>query len=209
MTSFPTADLIAALNGVADVMAENRDALCALDGLIGDADHGIAMDVGFSAIRKALAELAADATPTDVFNTSARSFLNAVGASSGPLYATAFMRAAAVLKGKPALTDADAPALIAAMAAGIAHRGKATPGDKTMLDAWQPAADAALAASGTSVGDVLRSAANAARTGADATTDMQARLGRAARLGERSVGHMDPGAASAALILRALADALG
>lgn len=209
MASFSTADLIAALNGVADVMAENRDALCALDGLIGDADHGIAMDVGFSAIRKALAELAADATPTDVFNTSARSFLNAVGASSGPLYATAFMRAAAVLKGKPALTDADAPALIAAMAAGIAHRGKATPGDKTMLDAWQPAADAALAASGTSVGDVLRSAASAARTGADATTDMQAKLGRAARLGERSVGHMDPGAASAALILRALADALG
>jgi len=209
MADISSGDLIAALNAVADTMAENRDVLCALDGVIGDADHGIAMDVGFSAVRKALAELGSEATPTEVLNTAARSFLNAVGASSGPLYATAFMRAAAAVKGKPALSDADAPALIAAMADGIAHRGKASPGDKTMMDAWQPAADAAMAATGASTGEVLRAAADAAQAGADATINMQAKLGRAARLGERSVGHMDPGAASAVLILRAFADSLG
>jgi len=189
-------------------MSENRDALCALDGAIGDADHGVAMQLGFSAVQKALAELGDDATPTDVFNNAARSFLNAVGASCGPLYATAFMRAAAAVKGKSELIDGDAAAVIGAMADGIAHRGKATPGDKTMLDAWQPAADAAKAASGASFGDVLQRAADAAQTGADATRNMQAKLGRAARLGERSVGHVDPGAASAALVLGALASSL-
>ncbi len=209
MAVITSPDLIAALIAVADTMAQNRDALCALDGLIGDADHGVAMDEGFSAVRKALGELDVTATPTEVLNTAARAFLNAVGASSGPLYATAFMRAAAAVKGKAELTDADAPALIAAMADGIAHRGKASPGDKTMMDAWAPAADAAKAATGASFGDVLRSAADAAQVGADATTDMQANLGRAARLGARSVGHTDPGAASAALLIRALADSFG
>ena len=209
MVSISSGDLILALGAVARVMDENRDALCALDGAIGDADHGVAMQLGFSAVQKALAELGDDATPTDVLNTSARSFLNAVGASCGPLYATAFMRAAASVKGKSVLADEDAAVLIAAMAEGIAHRGKASPGDKTMLDAWQPAADAASAAVGASFGDLLRMAADAAQTGADATKDMQARLGRAARLGARSVGHVDPGAASAALVLAALAGAFG
>ncbi len=195
------------LLAVADAMDANRDALCALDGEIGDADHGIAMAGGFGAVRKAL-DAIDDGSPTDMFNTAAKSFLNAVGASSGPLYATAFMRAGAAVKGKAALADQDAAALIAAMAEGIADRGKAQPGDKTMLDAWQPAAEAASAHAGAGFGLVFVKAAEAAESGAEATTSMEARLGRAARLGARSVGHKDPGAASAAILLRAMAGAV-
>ena len=200
-------DIKAMLLAVADRMDAERDALCVLDGEIGDADHGVAMAGGFGAVRTALAELDG-ATPTEVFNTAAKSFLNAVGASSGPLYATAFMRAGAAAKGREDLDDADAATLISAMADGIAHRGKAERGDKTMLDAWAPAAEAADAATGLSFAGVFRAAAVAAQSGAEATTDMQARLGRAARLGARSLGHQDPGATSAAMMLDAMASCL-
>lgn len=194
------------LLAVADVMDAERDALCRLDGEIGDGDHGVAMSGGFGAVRAALADLDG-ADPTTVFNTAAKSFLNAVGASSGPLYATAFMRAGMALKGKQDLQDADAAEMVAAMADGIAHRGKAQPGDKTMLDAWTPATEAAGAARDSTFAQILAQAADAAEKGAEATTDMEAKLGRSARLGARSIGHKDPGAASAALMLRAMAGA--
>lgn len=200
-------DVKAMFLAAADAMDAARDELCALDGEIGDADHGVAMAGGFGAIRTALAELG-EAPPADVFNVAAKAFLNAVGASSGPLYATAFMRAGAAVKGKERLDDEDAPALVAAMADGIAHRGKAERGDKTMLDAWGPASDAARAAAGQPAAAVFHAAADAAEAGADATADMQARLGRAARLGARSLGHKDPGATSAAIVLRAMARSL-
>ncbi|MEM8729581.1 MAG: dihydroxyacetone kinase subunit DhaL [Pseudomonadota bacterium] len=201
-------DIKAMLLAVADAMDAARDDLCALDGVIGDADHGVAMAGGFGAVRTAMNELDG-AEPTQVFNTAAKVFLNAVGASSGPLYATAFMRAGAAVKGKTELTNKDAAALVSAMADGIAHRGKATLGDKTMLDAWAPAAEAAQAAEGQPVALVLKAAADAAEAGAAATSDMQAKLGRAARLGARSLGHKDPGAVSAALMLRAMARQAG
>ena len=192
---------------MADAMDENRDALCKLDGEIGDADHGIAMAGGFGAVRKAVAELPDSATPTEVMNAAAKSFLSAVGASSGPLYATAFMRGAAAVKGKAELAAEDIAPILAAMAEGIAFRGKANPGDKTMLDAWIPAAETAKAATGDAV-TILTAAAEAAETGAETTKKMQASMGRAARLGERAIGHKDPGAASAALLIRAMAAAL-
>lgn len=198
MGQITTSDLIAALSAVADSMEENRDALCALDGEIGDVDHGVAMALGFSAARDALAELGADATPTQVFNTAAKSFLSAVGASCGPLYATALMRAGAAFKGRDTLTTEDGPALIAAMAEGIAHRGKASVGDKTMLDVWHPAAEAAKTGG-------WPAAIETAEAAAEHTKTLQAKLGRAARLGERSLGHMDPGAGSAVLVIKALA----
>ncbi|WP_235439203.1 dihydroxyacetone kinase subunit DhaL [Candidatus Rhodobacter oscarellae] len=193
------------LLAVADAMDENRDMLCVLDGEIGDADHGIAMSGGFAGVREALDEL--EGTPTEVLNTAAKAFLNAVGASSGPLYATAFMRAGMAVKGKDKLGPADAAAMVAAMAEGIAHRGKAQQGDKTMLDAWAPAGAAAMEAEG-SIAAILTAAAEAAEAGAQATADMEAKLGRAARLGARSLGHKDPGAASAAIMLRAMAAAV-
>lgn len=205
-----TSRLVAMFAAIAQAIETEKDRLCALDGVIGDADHGIAMSLGFSAVRDALAALPADADPTAVFNTAAKSFLNAVGASSGPLYATAFMRAGAAAKGQSSLTDDDFVAALQAMAQGIRDRGKAEPGEKTMVDAWTPAAEAAGRArsEGRSLADALSAAVAAAEAGAEATKAMVAGKGRSARLGERAVGHMDPGAASAVVVLRAMRDVL-
>ncbi|MFO1069992.1 MAG: dihydroxyacetone kinase subunit DhaL [Geminicoccaceae bacterium] len=204
--------LAAALPAVAAEVVAARDRLCALDGAIGDGDHGVTMALGWQAIADAVAPLdPAQAGFAGLLNTSAKAFLSATGGSAGPLYATALMRAAAVARDRPQLDGAGMAQLLRAAADGIAARGKATAGDKTMLDAWLPAAAAAegAAAEGGDVGAVLAAAAAAAEAGAEATAAMQARLGRASRLGERSVGQPDPGAVSTALILRALERALG
>lgn len=206
MDQVTTKDMKAALNAVADMIEEKKDWLCELDGVIGDADHGVTMSVGFKAVRTALADVADEAPLTEVFNSSAKALLNAMGGSAGPLFATAFMRAGASAKGKEVLTATDMAALIEAMADGIAARGKSEAGEKTMLDAWLPAKQAALAAKDDSLSKVLTDAAAAAKQGAQDTIAMVASKGRSSRLGERSKGHMDPGAASAAEILQTLAD---
>lgn len=206
-----SARLKAMFDAVAAAIEADKDRLCALDGVIGDADHGIAMALGFNAVRDALASAdLANTPPTALLNTAAKSFLNAVGASSGPLYATAFMRGAAAVKGKAELADADAVAMFEAMAKGIQDRGKAEIGEKTMIDAWLPAAQAAGEASraGKSLAESLAAAADAARAGAEATKTMVAAKGRSARLGDRSLGHMDPGAASAVTVIEAMAKSL-
>ena len=206
--SIDAKEIIALFGAVAAAVEENKDHLSALDGAIGDADHGVTMSLGFAALTDALRNLGDEADPTAVFNAAAKSFLNAVGASSGPLYATAFMRAGATVKGRPALDRDSFVAAFTAMAKGIRERGKAELGDKTMVDAWAPAAEAAdaAAASGASLGACLAAAARAAAEGAEGTKSMLAAKGRASRLGERVLGHMDPGAASAALIIQAMAD---
>ncbi len=206
-----TTGLKAMFVAIAKAIEADKDRLCMLDGAIGDADHGIAMALGFAAARDAVAGLDATSHPTDVFNTAAKSFLNAVGASSGPLYATAFMRAGAAAKGKAELSDADFVAAFQAMAQGIRDRGKAEPGDKTMIDAWLPAAAAAGEAilQGKSAPDALNAATAAAANGAEATKAMVATMGRSARLGDRSIGHVDPGAASAVTVIDAMARSLG
>lgn len=195
---------------IAAAMEANRDELCRLDGVIGDADHGIAMASGFGAARDAVLAMEPLSEPTAVLNMAAKAFLNAVGASSGPLYATALMRAGAVVKGKPVLDDADVVAMLKAMTIGIRDRGKAEPGDKTMLDAWAPAAVAAgeAEAAGADLAGCLAAAAAAAAAGAEATRGMVARKGRAERLGERALGHVDPGAASAAVVIEAMRQSL-
>ncbi|MER8913404.1 dihydroxyacetone kinase subunit DhaL [Mesorhizobium sp. M0761] len=211
MTTIDTTRLAAMFAAIADAMSADRDRLCALDGVIGDADHGIAMELGFAAARDAVGALDTGATdPTILLNTAAKSFLNAVGASSGPLYATAFMRGAAAVKGKATLDDAHAVAMFQAMARGIQDRGKAEPGEKTMIDAWAPAATAAgeALAAGKGLAGSLAAAAEAAKAGAEATKTMIATKGRASRLGERSLGHMDPGAASAVTVIEAMRIAL-
>jgi dihydroxyacetone kinase-like protein len=198
--------LRAMVAAVAADMEASRDELCRLDGVIGDADHGIAMALGFAAARDAVAAMEPLSEPTAVMNMAAKAFLNAVGASSGPLYATALMRAGAAVKGKAALGDADVVAMLQAMAVGIRDRGKVEPGEKTMLDAWAPAALAAAAAqaAGRDLAGCLDAAAAAAREGAEATRGMVATKGRAERLGERAVGHVDPGAASAVVVVEAM-----
>ncbi|RWP38791.1 dihydroxyacetone kinase subunit DhaL [Mesorhizobium sp.] len=211
MTSIDAADLKRMFDAIAAAIEADKDRLCQLDGVIGDADHGIAMALGFGAVRDALAPLDLSATePTVLLNTAAKSFLNAVGASSGPLYATAFMRGAGAVKGKAALAGADVVALFQAMAQGIQDRGKAEIGEKTMVDAWLPAAQAAAAAhaAGKTLSESLAAALEAAERGAEATKDMIAAKGRSSRLGERSLGHIDPGAASAVTVIGAMRKSL-
>ena len=197
---FTTQNCTQLFANLATRMAAERDVLCALDGLIGDADHGIAMEQGMQAAAAAVPNLP---TLQDQFNAAAKAFLNAVGASSGPLYATAFIRAAKAAGPRASMPRAETPTLIAAMAEGIAHRGKAEPGQKTMIDAWHPASE--VAKSGATWPEILQ----AALSGADATAQMQATLGRAARLGERSLGHKDPGAVSACMVIKEFVKVLG
>ncbi|PDQ21390.1 dihydroxyacetone kinase subunit L [Mesorhizobium sanjuanii] len=186
-----------------------KDHLSDLDGAIGDADHGITMSLGFMAVNAELAKLNLDDTlPSEVFAVAASAFLDAVGASTGPLYATAFRRAAQALKKDECLSLADQAAIVEAMTTGIKERGKGQRGDKTMLDAWVPATEAAVNARARAAGgsEMWNAILEAAEAGANSTRSMVAARGRAARLGERSLGHMDPGAASAVIILRAMKD---
>lgn len=193
-----------------EVIAANRAELIRLDREIGDGDHGENMDRGFQAVAAKLADLGDEATPSELLKTAASTLISTVGGAAGPLYGTAFLKAAGAVKDKAELDAKDLVSLLTAARDGIVLRGKAEVGDKTMVDAWSPAVDAATAAAdaGSSPADVLSAAADAAEKGAADTDELVARKGRASYLGERAVGHRDPGAQSTALILRAAADAL-
>ena len=186
----------------ADV-AEQRDYLVDLDRAIGDGDHGENMDRGFKAAVEALGP-AQPASVAEVLKTVAKTLMSTVGGAAGPLYGTAFLRASKAA-GDGDLDGAGVAAVIAGALDGIQARGKATTGEKTMVDAWTPALEAARTAaeSGSDPAAVLEAAATAAEAGAAATEPMRATKGRASYLGERSIGHLDPGAVSTSLILRA------
>ena len=192
----------------ADV-AEQRDYLVDLDRAIGDGDHGENMDRGFKAAVEAL-EQAQPGSVAEVLKTVAKTLMSTVGGAAGPLYGTAFLRASKAA-GDGDLDGAGVAALIAGALDGIQARGKATTGEKTMVDAWTPALEAARAAAeaGSDPVAVLEAAATAAEAGAAATEPMRATKGRASYLGERSIGHLDPGAVSTSLILRAAVRAAG
>lgn len=192
----------------ADV-AEQRDYLVDLDRAIGDGDHGENMDRGFKAAVEALGQ-AQPASVAEVLKTVAKTLMSTVGGAAGPLYGTAFLRASKAA-GDGELDGAGVAAVIAGALDGIQARGKATTGEKTMVDAWTPALEAARAAaeSGGDPAAVLEAAATAAEAGAAATEPMRATKGRASYLGERSIGHLDPGAVSTSLIMRAAVRAAG
>ena len=191
-----------------DVIADHRVELITLDRDIGDGDHGENMDRGFQAVLGKLDTLPAEAVPGDVLKLVATTLISTVGGAAGPLYGTAFLKAAAAVAGKPDLDGAAVVALLTAARDGIVLRGKAESGDKTMVDAWTPAVDAAAAAerAGATPVAILVEAADAAEAGAVATEPLVARKGRASYLGERAIGHRDPGAQSSALLLRAAAE---
>jgi len=192
----------------ARTLEEYRDELNRLDREIGDGDHGENMQRGFGALVAALERDAPD-SPGGVLKLVATTLISKVGGAAGPLYGTAFLRAATSVKDAGELNaDLVARALRAALD-GVVARGKAERGDKTMVDALLPAVLAAESAAerGEEVSAVLRAAADAAAEGADSTVLVLARKGRASYLGERSIGHMDPGARSTALLLRTFADA--
>jgi phosphoenolpyruvate---glycerone phosphotransferase subunit DhaL len=186
-----------------------RDALTKLDSPIGDADHGSNMDRGFTAVVEKLDGLE-DTPPGKLLTTAGSTLVSKVGGASGPLWGTALRRAGRSLGDAE---EFDGEALVEALAAalaGIQELGQAQPGDKTMVDALTPAIEElrSARAAGASLSDALARAADAAQAGAQATTPLLARKGRASYLGERSVGHQDPGATSTALIVAALSRAV-
>jgi dihydroxyacetone kinase-like protein len=192
----------------AQVISDHRVELLTLDREIGDGDHGENMDRGFQAVLPKLDDLPAGSTPGDVLKLVATTLISTVGGAAGPLYGTAYLRAATAAGDAVSLDGKAVAAILAAGRDGVVARGKAEPGDKTMVDAWTPAVEAAekAAVDGTDAAGVLAAAATAAEAGAVATEPLVARKGRASYLGERSAGHRDPGAESSALLLRAAAD---
>jgi len=201
-------DVMRWLERTADVLHENRTYLTDLDSAIGDADHGINMDRGFSAVRDRFPTMATMDISTRL-RTVGSTLVSTVGGAGGPLYGTAYLRAAGAAAGKQELSSADVVAILEAFLGGIVARGKAQPGEKTMVDALTPALASARQAldEGATLAQITRRAATAAEEGAQATIPMLATKGRASYLGERSIGHQDPGATSSWLILRSLAEA--
>jgi dihydroxyacetone kinase-like protein len=208
MPYFDGANLVTALIAVADVIDSNKDYLCELDGEVGDGDHGVSMTIGWRTARTSLRSLS-NPTPEAALRAVSEAYADEVGAASGVLYETAFEAAARVAAGKSALAGAaDWADVFEAIAAEMQSIGKASLGDKTLLDAWIPAAQAARAAANAhkSASEALTDAAGAAWHGVTSTKDLIPKRGRAARLGERARGYQDAGATSAWLIIKSLAD---
>ncbi|GMB79495.1 hypothetical protein NN6n1_02770 [Shinella zoogloeoides] len=200
----------AMMHTVGEQIIAEKNWLSELDGVIGDGDHGVTMEIGWKAVQHALEDTQEDETIEGICKRMAKAFLDAVGASSGPLYATAFLRAGTAVSHRLNLDGAGMAEWLGAACQGIRDRGRAEPGDKTMIDAWVPAVEAAQesARSGGSAIDVLLAARDGGEGGMKATAALESRRGRSAKLGERSVGHIDPGAASTYVTLRAMAAAL-
>jgi dihydroxyacetone kinase-like protein len=204
-----TTTIEAWLQRTAAVLDENKSYLTELDAAIGDADHGVNLARGFNAVVQKLAAQPGQSLSA-LFKSAGMTLMSSVGGASGMLYGNFFLKAAAVAGDRTALTDAELLAVLAAGRDGIVQRGRAELGDKTMIDAWTPALAALEAAlqAGAAAPSALAACAAAAEAGMRATIPLQARKGRASYLGERSIGHQDPGATSSYLILRTLAETL-
>jgi dihydroxyacetone kinase-like protein len=202
--------LLAWVRGFAALIGENKAQLTQLDAAIGDADHGTNMDRGMTAVLAVLDDGDPPASAASLFKQVGMTLVSTVGGASGPLYGTFFLRFATAAGEGSELDPKGFAAALRAGLDGIVARGKAEAGDKTMYDALAPAVaalDDALEG-GEDLDAALRAARDAAEAGRDATIPMLARKGRASYLGERSVGHQDPGATSVALLVRTAADAV-
>lgn len=190
-------------------MPEEKDRLGRLDAALGDGDHGISVAKTFTAVGERAGGMT-EADTQELLRAATETILNTVGGAMGPLFGSAFLEAARLAGEGPLCTGPVAARIVENSRDSVARRGKAEPGDKTMLDALAPAAEAARTAADEGAGpaEVFRVAAEAAKEGAEATAGMVARVGRASRLGERSVGHPDAGATSVALMLEVVARTL-
>ncbi len=207
MSSLDTKQMAAIIEGMAKKIEAEKEYLTELDNEIGDGDHGINLSRGFEAVEKKLPSLAGGDIGA-LLKGVGMQLVSTVGGASGPLYGTAFMKAGMACKG---LTEIDGPAFVKAMEAavdGIKMRGKATEGEKTMLDALCPALKVMQddVAAGKSLKEALQDAAQAAEKGVEYTKTIIATKGRASYLGERSLGHQDPGATSSLYLLQVLAE---
>ncbi|RFB80503.1 dihydroxyacetone kinase subunit DhaL [Methylovirgula sp. 4M-Z18] len=192
------------INKAADVLDAQKAYLTELDAPIGDSDHGANMARGFAAAKAKLDQNATDAGA--VLKSVAMTLISTVGGASGPLYGTLFLQAAGKAAGKTELTLSDWTSCLEAGLAGVVMRGKAELGDKTMVDALTPAIAALKEHASAPLPEALAISAQSAELGMQATTPLLARKGRASYLGERSIGHQDPGATSSYFLLQALAE---
>jgi len=191
------------------VFNENKAYLTQLDSAIGDADHGINMSRGFNKVIEKLPSVA-DKDIGNILKTTGMTLISSVGGASGPLYGTFFMRSGMAMASREELSGEDLAKLLQAGVEGVVQRGRAQLGDKTMFDALSPALDALQQAldEGQDTVGAVRAAVTAAEQGMKDTIPLQARKGRASYLGERSIGHQDPGATSSYLMLKALLETL-
>ena len=203
-------DIIAWINVLQQTYAENKAYLTELDSAIGDADHGINLDRGFTAVKAEL-EKNPPSDISSVLKTVAMTLIRTVGGASGPLYGTFFLRASTACTGKIELQPSDLIALFESGLQGVIQRGKAQLEDKTMVDSLTPAVQAMTQAlqNGGSFQQILQDGSEAAEQGMKATIPLQARKGRASYLGERSIGHQDPGATSSYLLLKTALEVWG
>jgi dihydroxyacetone kinase-like protein len=199
------ADVLDFIRVYADKMAEHRQELTDLDQAIGDGDHGINMSRGFKAVLEKLPAVESKGID-EILKTVGMTLVSTVGGASGPLYGTAFMKAGMSTKGKEALSDEDVIQAFEEAVGGIQFRGKAVEGEKTILDSMIPAIDAIKAAiqEGKTMAEALAEAEEAAWDGVEYTKTIIATKGRASYLGERSIGHQDPGATSMAYAFQAI-----
>lgn len=195
------------LRAVADKITAEKDYLTGLDNVIGDGDHGINMARGMGEVVKKLEGLA-DAKPGDILKNTGMTLVSTVGGASGPLYGTFFMRLGNALAGIDDVSMQDFLKAMQIAVDSVAQRGHSTQGEKTMLDAMYPSLEAmnAAFAEGLESKDILAHGVEAARKGRDATADIIATKGRASYLGERSIGHIDPGASSYTMMLEILGE---
>jgi dihydroxyacetone kinase-like protein len=208
MAEIGTPELIAFLRLFAERLAERKAELTELDSKIGDADHGINMNRGFTAVVGKLDELEDQTTPGALAKQVGMTLISTVGGASGPLYGTFFLRLAGGLGETSTVTPEGFGQALRAALEGVAQRGKAELDDKTMVDAMRPAVDAYEATVDQGLGQALAAAATAAATGRDRVTPLVARKGRASYLGERSANHQDPGATSTTILFESLRDAI-
>ena len=197
--------LVKILDEVAVKLEDNKDYLCELDSEVGDGDHGVSMTIGMRAARRSLGELT-DPTPAAAFRAVAEAFADEVGASIGPLYEAAFAAAADTVGDRELSGGQIWADILSAMADAMQAVGKAKLDDKTLIDAWVPAAEAAQAegSDGADAAATLKAASEAAWRGVEKTKELVPKLGRASRLGERARGFQDAGATSASILLGAL-----
>jgi dihydroxyacetone kinase-like protein len=205
-TTVQSTTIIGWMEESARAVREQSDYLTQLDSAIGDGDHGLNMTRGFDSVTKALAGQDGSVPPGRLLIVAGKTLVSTVGGASGPLWGTGLRRAGRSLGDQPEFDGEDLATALEACLAGIVELGAAAPGDKTMVDAMNPAAEALRRAveAERPLPLALAAAAEAAEEGMRATIPMQARKGRASYLGERSIGHQDPGATSTALIVRAL-----
>ena len=201
-----TQDFIKIVSDICASIEKQKDYLSELDRAIGDGDHGVTMSIGWTAVKEKLSSINSNEGFQKICTQIASSFLSAVGASAGPLYATALMRGGIAIKDKEFLDAISFSLFLDAAAKGIKDRGKAEIGDKTMLDVWMPAAEEMKkqANNGVNLMDALDSTVKSARNAMNKTKDLLSKKGRSSKLGERSIGHIDPGAASSFVIINSI-----